>query len=241
MKTKTLFLTLFAGAFLCFSNASYGQYHSSSSHSSSSSSSGSGDGAFDEGVNDIGVGVGFVGGISTYFNTLEGFEVGGSGYSFSNSSTPGIRLDWEHGKSEHIGYGVIFCYQGGSSKSTYTQTNVTGYDPNTGFPIYSTATYTDTWSLTWITIAAQVAYHFTASKNFDPYIGATLGYVLATASFSTTNSGSEGLSASAAGIALGAHAGARYLFSDHIGAFAELAYCTNEGENYVNLGISFKF
>jgi hypothetical protein len=232
MKTKTLFLSLLAGAFLCFSNASYAQYHSGGS--------GSGDGAFDEGSNVFGVGVGFVGGINSYFTTLQGLEVSGSGYSYSNSATPGIRLDWEHGKSEHIGYGIIFDYQGGSSKATYTEQVYTGYNPVTFQPEYTNTTYTDTWSLTWITIAAQVAYHFTASKNFDPYVGATLGYVLATASYSTTNTGGLALSASAAGVALGVHAGARYLFSDHIGAFAELAYCTNEGENYVNLGLTFK-
>ena len=228
MKTKTLLLSLFAGAFLCFSNAAYAQYHSGGS-------SGSGDAAFDEGTNVVSVGVGFVGGISGYFNTLEGLEIGGSGYSFSESSTPGIRVDWEHGKNEHFGYGIIFDYQGGSLTSSYS--DISGYNSNFQ-PIYTT--YSDKWSLTWITLAARVAYHFNVNKSFDPYIGATLGYVLATASYSSDNAG-LGLSASAAGIALGIQAGARYYFSDHIGAFAELAYCTNEGANIVNVGIAFKF
>jgi len=234
MKTKTLFLGLLAGAFLCFSNTSYAQYHNGGS-------GGSGDGAFDEGNNVFDVGVGFVGGVNGYFSTLEGLEVGGSGYSYSNSATPGIRIDWEHGKNEHIGYGVIFDYQGGSQTTTYTEQTYNGYNPITFQPEYTNTTYTDKWSLTWITIAAQAAYHFTVNKSFDPYVGATLGYVLATASYSETPAnGGIALSASAAGIALGAHVGARYLFSDHIGVFAELAYCTNEGENIVNLGLTFK-
>lgn len=239
MKTKSLFLTLLAGTFLCFSTASFAQYHHSSG-----SSGGSGDGAFDEGVNDIDVGVGFVGGEAGYFSTIESFSSGGSGDSYTKSVTPGIRIDWEHGKSEHIGYGLIFQYQSAKFTDTYTSQNytITGYD-QFGDPIYAftNTSYSDTYTVTLMTLAVQGAYHFTASKNFDPYVGVTLGYVIGSVTFSSTNSGGLAFSGSAAGIALGAHAGARYLFSDHIGAFAELAYCTNYGENYVNLGLTFKF
>jgi hypothetical protein len=234
MKTKTLLLTLTAGALLCFSNASFAQYHSSGSNSSS----GSGDGAFDEGSNVFDVGVGFAGGVGQYFNTIEDFSAG-SGSSYSSSSTPGIRVDWEHGKNEHIGYGLIFQYQSASVSDTYTTETVTGYDAF-GDPIYSTTTATDKYTLTFLTFAVQGAYHFTVNKNFDPYVGLTLGYVDASISYSSTNAGAIGFSGSATGIALGAHAGARYLFTDHIGAFAEFAYCTNEGENIVNVGLTFK-
>jgi len=106
--------------------------------------------------------------------------------------------------------------------------------------VYSNTTYTDKYSLTWLTIAVQGAYHFTAGKNFDPYVGITLGYVDASISYSSSNSGGVGFAGSATGLALGGHVGARYLFSDHIGVFAEFAYCTNEGENYANLGLTLK-
>jgi hypothetical protein len=243
MKTKTLLLSLLSGAFLCFSTASYAQYHHSGS-----SSGGSGDGAFDEGQNYFDLGVGFVGGGSGYSSTVEDFSSGGTGNSYSTSSTPGIRIDWEHAKSEHIGYGLIFQYQSAKFTDNYSyQTQnytITGYD-QFGDPIYAYTTttnnYTDTWTLTFITIAAQAAYHFSAGKNFDPYAGVTLGYVVGSVSYSSTNTDGLAFSGSASAIALGAHVGARYLFSDHIGAFAEFAYCTNYGENYVNVGLTFKF
>lgn len=139
-----------------------------------------------------------------------------------------------------MGYGLIFDYQSATFNDTYTQTVETGFDPNTGMPTFSTASYTDKFAVTLITIAARVTYHFSAGSNFDPYIGATIGYVTGSFTFSSSNPDGGDLSVSGTGIALGIQAGARYYFSSHIGAFGELAYCTNYGVNLVNVGLTFK-
>jgi hypothetical protein len=236
MKKKTLFLGLVAGALLCFSNASYAQFHSES-HSSSSSES-SGGNAFDEGANIFDVGVGFAGGLSGATTLVSGLAYPGS--SYSASSSPGFRITWDHGKNNHISYGLIFGYQSATFTDGYTESGISGFDPNTGFPIYSTESYTDKYKLSLITFAARGAYHFGGGAKFDPYIGITIGYATASFSFSSTDPNSIGGSVSGTGIALGAQVGANYYFSDHIGVFGELAFATTYSENIVNLGLSIK-
>lgn len=236
MKTKKLIVSLFSVAFLCFSSASYAQYHSSGG--GSSENSGSGDGAFSEGVNMFGVGVGFAGGLGGASSLVNAFAYSGS--SYSASSSPGIRVTWDHGKNDHISYGLIFGYQSTTFTDNYTESTMTGFDPNTGFPIYSNESYTDKYKLSLITFAARGAYHFGGSAKFDPYIGILLGYASASFSFSSTDPGAGSESISATGLALGAQLGANYYFSDHIGVYAELAFATNYSENIVNVGLSFK-
>ena len=75
------------------------------------------------------------------------------------------------------------------------------------------------------------------SSNFDPYIGATLGFRYA------GNGGSyysyyDGYSSSYnSGLYVGIHVGARVLFTPKVGAFAEVGY----GVSAVKLGLAAKF
>lgn len=75
---------------------------------------------------------------------------------------------------------------------------------------------------------ARASYHFDFGvKGLDPYAGAMLGYNVAGA----TAIGAAG------GFTWGGHAGARYYFTDKIGAFAEVGY----GIANLNIGAAFKF
>ncbi len=247
MKTKTLFLTLFAGAFLCFSNASYAQYHTSGNSYSSSgaANSGVGDGAFAEGDKFTDIGVGFVG-------STEGDAVG-SGYS--SSVGPAIEIKGEKAVSDHIGIGFGFSYQGASATDTYTTQDVV-YNPNTYQYTIENFTETDKASVSLMQFNLRGAYHLASTDKLDPYAGIGLGYcdLFGTTTSTSTDPNFEGSSGTfgTAGLEYGLFVGARYFFSDHVGAWFEVQYfrCTvsNDGysasfvsSNYLNLGISFKF
>src|SRR5271170_4008031 len=92
MKTKTLFLTLLAGVFLCFSNASYAQYHSSGG--------GSGDDAWGQGNSVLSLGIGFGGGLSSYS------YLGG----WSTSASPGYMISFDHAINQNWGLGGAITY-----------------------------------------------------------------------------------------------------------------------------------
>ncbi|GAB4019057.1 hypothetical protein GCM10028773_20920 [Spirosoma koreense] len=82
---------------------------------------------------------------------------------------------------------------------------------------------------------ARASYHFpTQSSNFDPYIGATLGFRFAGDSggygYYYDNYGYN------SGLYVGVHLGARCYFSPKVGAFAEVGY----GVSAVKLGIAAK-
>jgi outer membrane protein W len=244
MKTKTLLLSLLAGAFLCFSNVSYAQYHHSGS-SSSSSSSGSGDNAFAQGNYDINVGVGFVGsGLG---------DVVGSGVS--QSVSPAYEFTIERALSDHISLGVGFAYQTATaSSSTSYASEIINYTTGAITPV--TYTTIDAYKVSLLNVTFRGAYHFSAGDKLDPYLGIQLGYCDATATDDeTSNDPSVGSSSSSAGIAgveYGLYGGARYFFTDHIGAWFELQYAratfTYNGysssinvSNILNLGITFKW
>ncbi len=248
MKTKTLFLTLFAGAFLCFSNASYAQYHTSgnSYSSSGSANSGVGDGPFAEGDKFVGIGVGFVGsGLS---------DAQGPGYS--TSTGPAIEINSEKAVSDHIGIGFAFSYQGASATNTFTTQDVVLNQQTFQYEIENFTT-TDKYTFTLLQLNIRGAYHFSAGDKLDPYAGIGLGYCDILESLDETtndpNGGAGGSSTfGAAGIEYGAFAGARYFFSDHVGAWFELQYFRSTfsidgysasitSSNFLNLGIMFKF
>jgi hypothetical protein len=229
MKTKTLFLTLFAGAFLCFSNLSYAQYHTAGS-SSGSSSGGSGDGAWSQGQNVINVGIGFGSTLGSVY---------GSGYT--GSVSPAFEASFEHALSDHWGIGLNIGYQSATATTTGT-----GYYYT--FP-YNSYSYTDEYKFSLLQFVARGAYHFTAGAKFDPYVGLMLGYCTISSSYSTTDpNGGSASAASLTGAEFGLYLGARYWFSDHIGAWLELQYgdasfdgVSINASNIGNLGVSFKF
>ncbi|MCX6216095.1 hypothetical protein [Spirosoma sp.] len=95
---------------------------------------------------------------------------------------------------------------------------------------------------TFIYAGGRVSYHLgdalkVESPNFDPYIGASLGFRHASYRDSFGYSYSDYGSGYNSGLWLGIHAGARYLFSPKIGAFAEVGY----GVSALKLGLTAKF
>lgn len=90
-------------------------------------------------------------------------------------------------------------------------------------------------------IGARGSYHFNKllninDRSWDIYGGASLGY----RTFSWSNGyGSYNPSGTyGSGLFLGIHAGARYYFSQQVGAFGELGAL---GSSNVRLGVTFKF
>lgn len=79
------------------------------------------------------------------------------------------------------------------------------------------------------TFGARAAYHFNTENKFDPYLTAGLGVVSATGSYA-------GYTSSAAAFGFMGGVGARYYFTDHLAANAEVVY----NEPWVKLGLSYK-
>lgn len=72
------------------------------------------------------------------------------------------------------------------------------------------------------------------SRDFDPYIGATLGFRYAGAGGSYSYADGYGYNS---GLYVGIHVGARLMLSQNMGAFAEVGY----GVSAVKLGLAAKF
>ncbi|MCX7874579.1 MAG: hypothetical protein N2321_00270 [Melioribacteraceae bacterium] len=95
------------------------------------------------------------------------------------------------------------------------------------------------YNYTYILIGARGEYHFMEPTNkLDAYAGLTLGYNVASSSFSGKSvAGIKPPSASAGGVLYGFHAGARYAVGNNWGVFGELGY----GIGYITAGAFFKF
>jgi hypothetical protein len=107
------------------------------------------------------------------------------------------------------------------------------------FVDYSSHNYGDNSKLNIIYAGVRASYHlgelFKVENNkFDPYAGASLGYHHVSWSFDGIKSNYTPYDNS---VFFGVHAGARYLFSDHVGGFAEVGY----GVAALKLGATFKF
>lgn len=83
---------------------------------------------------------------------------------------------------------------------------------------------------TYIILGGRGSYHFDLGPEaLDPYAGVMLGYNVASVDINGVNAGG--------GLLLGGYLGARYAFSDKMGAFAELGY----GIAWLQLGLNVKF
>jgi len=80
-----------------------------------------------------------------------------------------------------------------------------------------------------IGIGARGMYHFNFLDNLDLYAGLNLGYVIQTSN-QTQYSGSSFF-------LWGFNTGARYFFTENLGAYLELGY---SGLNYISTGVTFK-
>ncbi len=89
---------------------------------------------------------------------------------------------------------------------------------------------TSSYSANSFIIGARSSVHYRFVDKLDTYAGLMLAY-------RNTSVSANGSSASTGKMRLGIHIGARYFFTDKIGAFAELGY----GISPLELGVSFKF
>ena len=129
----------------------------------------------------------------------------------STIGTP-IGLGFEYGVSEKIGIGGYAGYA--------TQNYGFGFGAD--------------YKVTSILVGAKGNYHFFQSDSIDAYGGLLLGYNIAKASWSDSNS--DPIPVSYGGVVFGGSIGARYYFTENIAAFAELGY----GLGYLNAGLAYK-
>jgi hypothetical protein len=102
---------------------------------------------------------------------------------------------------------------------------------------YSAYNYADfDYKLNIVYVGIRGSYHFgklfnVSDARFDPYGGISLGY------YDVSFNGSDFGSPYSSTVFFGVHAGARYMFSDNVGGFAEVGY----GVSALQVGASFKF
>ena len=152
------------------------------------------------------------------------FHVGigvGSPYAYSGSdvSIPPVHASAEFAVSEKIGVGGLIGY----TASKYDQS-------------YFGDSYS--WKFTYLIVGARGAYHFIDSDKADVYAGAMLGYNIASAKFESTDPDLEQFvtEPSVGGVAFGGFVGARYMFNEKLGGFAELGY----NISWLSVGLAVK-
>lgn len=171
---------------------------------------------FNDGENVLGAGLGLLGGYSSGWS--------GGGYSQS----PAINLHFDHAMGElgpgTWGLGGYFGYKTSKYRSRY----LTYYDVD--------------YRYTHIVIGARGTWHYNewhGDSNLDTYGGLMLGFHSSSYK-DRTNYGRYGhlntYSYSGGGLGFGAFLGARYYFSDQIGAYSELGY----GLTFFQLGVAVK-
>ena len=87
-----------------------------------------------------------------------------------------------------------------------------------------------------IIIGVRGAFHYQLVDKMDTYTGLLIGYDIVSAKEFGTSSGYD-YSSSASGLTWSYFLGARYYFTDNIGAMAEVGF----GIAYLNLGVTLKF
>jgi len=164
---------------------------------------------FTDGTNVVNAGVGF------------GWYGGASGW---DTKIPPVSVAYDRGvtiKDLPLSFGGIFSIaQYGYEQAYYT--------------------YNLDYSYTFLIFGARAAWHFDVGvENLDLYAGVTLGFYYQTWDY-TIEPDLEGYNPqddSGASIMGGAYAGARYFFTDMIGAYVELGYDIG----YFKLGLSVMF
>lgn len=141
-----------------------------------------------------------------------------------------IGAQFEYLASDKMGVGVDFNYTSISWEEERTVT-----DSIAG----TTKIYTDKVARTVIRFMPRFNIHFGSSESFDGYFGVAAGYRQATYKYTTDDPNYEDETID--GIipfALRVCVGARYYFTDNIGANMEMGF---GGGALINAGLSFKF
>lgn len=152
------------------------------------------------------------------------FHVGigvGSPYAYSGSdvSIPPVHASAEFAISEKIGVGGLIGYTASKYDEAYLGDS------------YS-------WKFTYLIVGARGAYHFIDSDKADVYGGVMLGYNIASATFESNDADLEQYvtEPSVGGVAFGGFVGARYMFTEQLGGFAELGY----NISWLSVGLAVK-
>ncbi len=171
---------------------------------------------FEEGDNVLGVGVGILG----------GYNVGWSGSDYSQ--TPAINLHFDHGMGElgpgTWGLGGYVGYKSASYKARYL--NYYNYD----------------YRYTWLVVGVRGTWHYNEwhGDKWDTYGGVMLAYRGVTYKDHTDYGAYSYLgnsyTYSGSGVGFSGFLGARYFFSDKIGAYGELGY----GLTALQIGLAVK-
>lgn len=157
-----------------------------------------------------------------------GVGLGGSFGSYSyGSQTPALSLQYERGVWDIGGPGVI-------SLGGYAGVKSYKYSGSSG--PYS---YSEKWNYTVIGVRSAYHYNGISNEKVDLYGGLMLSYNILSYKFKD-NGGSSSIyrgGSYGSNVGFSAYAGARYLFTENLGAFAELGY----GVSYLTLGLAYKF
>jgi opacity protein-like surface antigen len=171
---------------------------------------------FEQGSNHLnlgyGVGLGY-GRLLNAYSANQGYKFSGFGPAFVN---------YERALTDRFGLGLAVSY------SSYGGKWVDGFNYD----------YSYRWST--LSIMARGAYHFEMRNDkFDPYVGVGIGFLKYGYKWTSNDpSFNEANYNVSLGTPFGYQifAGARYMFSDKIGAYAEVGY----GLSVANFGLTFK-
>jgi outer membrane protein W len=185
--------------------------------------------AFNEGQSSVSLGYGFLNPYKSLFKvTSLGGLFGGPSTKFSALGPIGVT--YEYGISEKISIGGQVAYATMKNVSTTVNGISAGKD------------YISTEKLNQLSVILRGNYHFGKGAKFDPYAGLGLGYGNFKYSVSdndnnTANNNLFNISVPGA-FGFTGQLGAKYYFSDNIGAFAEIGYLAG---SFAQVGVSFKF
>lgn len=140
--------------------------------------------------------------------------------SGSKMTIPPVHASFEYGVTEKIGVGALVGY----TSSVWDNSAIWG----TGYKL----------KYSYLIVGARGAYHFVNKEKLDAYGGLMLGYNVASSKWEYPSGGTDPIgSYKAGGLALGAFLGGRYMFTEKIGAFAEIGYSIA----WVSVGVTAKF
>lgn len=133
-------------------------------------------------------------------------------------------VKYEYGVSDKIGLGVNVAYIGVKATETY--------DDGLG------TMYTDKVSFNSLSVLGRVNFHFATGDHVDPYFGIGAGYKTGGWAFSSTNPGYDiPTNLKGGGLGFETTLGIRFLFTDNIGAFAEIGIA----KSVLQVGLVGKF
>jgi hypothetical protein len=144
----------------------------------------------------------------------------------------------------NLGIGLNSYYSGGlpvSAAYEYGVSKVVSVGGGIDYLSYHYYNANTTYGFSAIYVGGRVSYHFNElfninDKQWDLYGGGSLGYRSFTWSDKYSNGGLNGYYGN--GLFLGVHAGARYYFSQNVGAFLEVGAL---GSTNIRTGFTFKF